>query len=243
VVKVYDYRGRSHRMRETHRSPEFYLGRVVGAKLVLDTPLLKVLTYPLVSGEPWPTSVPGQWFTCVAEQLEKLHEEGLVHGDVRGANMLYLSDPNSRQISAQLLDFDYTFKYTENQQRLYPPTWTLDLPDTERHPAITEQSLEHRSCAMCAEHDRYSFGGVLYKYQPKRHSESTKWEEQCLKVMVDRPPLWPEIIELLEEWRTEEFEHKQPSDHARLPGVGTPPRTHVRLGLATGPSPQYQVSI
>ncbi len=89
-----------------------------------------------------------QQFAVVAHKLKRLHDEGLVHGDVRIGNIIFTAVRDQ----AYLIDFDYTAK----QGEMYPPKYNSSL--AERHDGAKEYYK------MEFDHDWFSLIYVMLHY-------------------------------------------------------------------------------
>eukprot|EP00048_Salpingoeca_helianthica_P008781 m.126116 g.126116 ORF g.126116 m.126116 type:complete len:798 (+) comp14686_c1_seq1:50-2443(+) len=133
--------------------------RIPGAQMVLESPTLSILTYPLASGSHTPRCA--RDFVPVVDKLIGLHQEQLCHSDVRLRNILFLSEGGSR-----LLDYDYC---VEENSACYPSGWTIELPDVVRHPHAKPMALIRRV------HDVYSLGSCLAMFQPVTAADRPTW--------------------------------------------------------------------
>jgi Lipopolysaccharide kinase (Kdo/WaaP) family len=122
-------------------------------------PRLKVLLY--IPGETAPREVPARLFITVANELQRVHREGVCHGDVRLFNVLYQRGEEPR---AQLLDLDHSCSPEDNEEWCYPLNWVFERPDTVR------PRRARAGKRMVVEHDRYSFGGMMEKCEPAESS-------------------------------------------------------------------------
>jgi hypothetical protein len=50
---------------------------------------------------------------------------------------------------------------------------------------------------MVVEHDRYSFGGMMAKYQPADEQHKEQWQRLWARVMKFKPPIWLHILKWL----------------------------------------------
>jgi hypothetical protein len=82
-----------------------------------------LLRYPLLNGVI--TAKKTSDFVSILKELANLHENDLVHGDIRAYNMLFVDG-----FGGKLIDFDYCGKHGV---RCYPPGYWTSLPDTRRH--------------------------------------------------------------------------------------------------------------
>lgn len=104
-----------------------------------------LLSYNFIEGNLQPSRI--EQFESLANLLEQLHENNLVHGDVRETNLLFGKDD-----SAYLIDFDFL----SPKGSLYCDTYNSNLE--ERHPDAV------RNKQMNPEHDWYSLIYLCKKY-------------------------------------------------------------------------------
>jgi hypothetical protein len=125
-----------------------------GAILVVDTPGLKVMQYRHIEGQvALPTMTPAL-FLAAARALQQLHNEGIIHGDVRLFNLVV--DPD--QGTATWIDFDFSVDVKVALRPGYPSGWQRNIPDGERHPdANPDRPLE-------LAHDVFAFRALLKLY-------------------------------------------------------------------------------
>lgn len=98
---------------------------------------IKYLKYKYIEGDHTPTSV--NQFTGALQTLQKLHQQGIVHGDVRLPNIIFSGN------NSYLIDFDLARKVGDR----YPIGYTA-LP--ERHIDATSRSLMS---------DRHSMASIM----------------------------------------------------------------------------------
>ena len=113
------------------------------------------------------------YFIQVATALQKLHDAGYVHADVREANILFTDD------GAKLIDFDITDKIGEP----YPIGYTTSF--VERHPQATDQGTRQ------IVHDRHSFI-VLIKNTLR--DTLTDAQREFLDEQIDKDTDLPNIL-------------------------------------------------
>ncbi len=109
-------------------------------------PHVQVLRYRFIEGNHKATSL--QQLLCVALQLERLHSQGYVHGDVRVTNMVFNDDAGS------LIDFDFCRVVSDSTR--YCSGYSHHLE--ERH-----VDARANNC-MRIEHDVYSMVYVCRKF-------------------------------------------------------------------------------
>jgi hypothetical protein len=125
---------------------------------------LTLVKYPLIVGKHVPATM-GE-VSAVVEQLNKLHELRVVHGDVRAFNIVFGA-------KSRLIDFD--FAGMAGLKR-YPAGFKSDLNDTERHTEAKENQLLEK------QHDNHSLAWILSKFKPKEQIHSQAWSETILDI-------------------------------------------------------------
>ena len=160
MIRIYD-----NRFRKTFRSPEVYLkcGDVLGKSTeilhleaeaerhIIDgfnasDGTLTILSTPYQKGG-HQASEPTD-FVPIILQLQKLHNEGYVHGDIRGFNTVYAGN------NSCLIDFDFGGR--ENEVK-YPPGYKGCLEDGVRVGVANENIKKY--------HDWWALGQLIfYKY-------------------------------------------------------------------------------
>jgi serine/threonine protein kinase len=118
----------------------------------------------LIKGDHNPKSVGA--FTSVIEQLHFMHDDGIVHGDIRIFNIIFTEDGKS-----QLIDFD--FAGVANEQR-YPHGFAFELDDVERHPMAKAGGV------LCPEHDSFSLASIMKKFELSDKTLESFWKEAIL---------------------------------------------------------------
>ena len=101
------------------------------------------LRYTYVEGNHHPSDLKA--FIGVVKTLSKMHEQEIVHGDIRLANMIFPENGDSR-----LIDFDFAGKHEINE---YPSEYNYQL--RERHREAIPHGL------MKLNHDRYSLKRII----------------------------------------------------------------------------------
>jgi tRNA A-37 threonylcarbamoyl transferase component Bud32 len=104
---------------DDRRKPDCYLTSDLNAELIVNwnNPLnfketLAIVKYPYVVGSHQPSTV--KHFDMLIKKICGLHIEGIVHGDLRFANVVF------GEMQCVLLDYDYSGK-----NRTYPPKFNL----------------------------------------------------------------------------------------------------------------------
>jgi hypothetical protein len=155
VCKVYDYHPllRDRPMEERQRLRpnidiirEHAAGYLHDVRLETCGPDVQLLYYAYIDG----THVPPSYRHLVAacEALQVLHDAGIVHGDIRIANILYYDDKNGAAAAA-LIDFDFAGKDGADRYLLSM------MPILERAPDAMAGGLMHMA------HDAYSMWFVV----------------------------------------------------------------------------------
>ena len=88
-----------------------------------------------------------QYFKNVMQALDTLHEQSLVHSDVRFANLLFLDE------DAKIIDFDHASRVGTT----YPSNFNFEL--LERHPDLRNRKVKKRWTS----HDRYSLAFIILR--------------------------------------------------------------------------------
>eukprot|EP01012_Entosiphon_sulcatum_P068112 TRINITY_DN9812_c1_g1_i1.p1 TRINITY_DN9812_c1_g1~~TRINITY_DN9812_c1_g1_i1.p1 ORF type:complete len:387 (+),score=53.94 TRINITY_DN9812_c1_g1_i1:273-1433(+) len=145
--------------REHRRRPNLEAIQLAGPRgaELLDLDGLGILQYPFQPILQQPVVTVAN-FIDLAEKLQKLHEQGYVHADLRLANILFHDQTTT------LIDFDLTRKLGE----FYPEEYNLTISDGCRHPealpVVGQVKLEH---------DLFSFFWLLGRYE----SRSDRWQQ------------------------------------------------------------------
>jgi hypothetical protein len=184
---------------QSQRRAAINLAQIPGAHLVVDTPSLKVMRYPNIEGTVEPATMTPQLFLHAAQALATLHQQGIVHGDVRMYNLVV--DPPTRRV--QWIDFDFAIHKSERGR--YPSNWNRDITDGERHPAANaEEPIEE-----C--HDVFAFLAMVKLYQ-----------KDCLMVAetMANVILWLEQQQPLDQ----EWPLRAATTDGKKQGTGSPPK-------------------
>ncbi len=132
------------------------------------------------------------WFLALAEALGYAHQKGVIHRDIKSANVMICSDGKPVLIDFGIArDQDMSALVKITQEGTLPGTWLYMSPEQARGVPIDKRS------------DVYSFGVVMYEaLAGKLPFEGECWQElQAKTVSVPPEPLQkirPEIPELLE---------------------------------------------
>ena len=179
VFKSFDYRDRWDQIVEGYRrDPGASCRWMPGCEIVAQQKDFVLLQYPLLNG----TSVAQRAsdFVRLFTELADLHREGLVHGDIRAHNMIFVEGSGGK-----LIDFDYCGTHAV---RCYPPGYWQDLEDTRRHArAVAEEPMRK-------EHDCFSLGAVMAMYRC-RHAG---WSQLAEKLQTGHPDVEALLGELKE---------------------------------------------
>jgi hypothetical protein len=150
---------------------------------------LKVIATPFRPGKHFAQKP--EAFIPVIEALEKLHDKGLVHGDIRGFNVVFhegISKPKG-----YLIDFDFG---GQHQSREYPEGYVLILADGVR--CVDNEDNTSRK-VIRQWHDWFALGRlifVIHELEPpegrqddaiegERSRLHRKWEKQCHDITTD----------------------------------------------------------
>jgi serine/threonine protein kinase len=109
-------------------------------------------------------------FVAILKQLASLHAQGVVHGDVRLANML----PTETGDRGVLLDFDFC---AVEGSKGYPKGLQELHSDGQRHVDVTAAIRHDRieELPMGKEHDCFSLGHVMSLFKPTRDEDTDDW--------------------------------------------------------------------
>ena len=139
---------------------------IKGAKLVVDTPDLRVILYPNISGEACNLFSYPIMFIWAAERLLIFHNVGFAHGDVRLRHLIF----DDEKMTSAWISFSNLSH--SSKLRRYPAGWETDIPDAKRHPGATENQ------PILIIHDVYSFLSLLAMYSPHAKLETKDGTEQ-----------------------------------------------------------------
>jgi hypothetical protein len=196
VVKVYDYRSvvnKSWIPEADRRSPDAYEHSTLKHEELIswsgEDPgdSLRIIKYPAVKGDHVPRTV-GHFVGFIAE-LEKIHQKGIVHGDLRFSNVVFFksdtisssSSSSSSSFSttssttlATIIDFDLSGR---NGNKVYPSGFNLQIDDGKRHPDVKALS------SLQFEHDIFAVVWMLRQYRPKPVNHHDLWAQaiNCLE--------------------------------------------------------------
>jgi len=163
VLKFYDYRYKTV-AKNQRRSPSLSLKYLL-AKLHLEDNDLNVITYPAKQGYHYADCV--RQFVDVTEQLLKLHNEGICHGDIRAHNIVFCG----RNATSCLIDFDFAGSCGKKK---YPKGYSRTINDAKRHDGASGD------CTLKKEHDSFSLASVMQLHK----CDNDKWEDIIEKVKI-----------------------------------------------------------
>jgi len=117
---------------------------------------VQLLSYPWIEGSHQATHT--DQLADILRCLEKIHNDKYVHGDIRGANLIF----SQQKGKSKIIDFDFAKKLDQNSPPKYPEGYNYELADTRRH------RLAREECEMKQEHDRHSLAWIFENfYRPK----------------------------------------------------------------------------
>jgi serine/threonine protein kinase len=171
VYKSFDHRLKTQAERDagvrSHVMNERYLP---GARVEVEDANLHIISYPYV--EPLAAGdVQIDHVLAICRHLQRLHSDGIVHGDIKLGNIVFATDP----AKSGLIDFDFSGKEGEKK---YPPGFNRDIKaEGERHGGARGGSALQKS------HDLHSLAAAL-----ARLSENGHWQAamKVLKGNLDR---------------------------------------------------------
>ena len=180
VVKVYE---------DTARSAK-YCGYIPQVKIRTWTDQVQVIEYPCV-GKVLPQEVRLSAFVAAAEHLKRAHSDGVIHGDIRGMNLVFTkgkevddkeedsvdgerstdeeggtNDERSKNYNvAHWIDWDFA-RHMNDEDKYYVDRYQVELTDAKGHcDGIRHQDVRGRR-TMKREHDVFSFWHVMDLYKP-----------------------------------------------------------------------------
>lgn len=172
-----------------------------------------VIKYPFIEGNHEPKTI--SQFVQILEQLDQLHQNNQVHGDIRASNMIFPSD--SSQI-ASLIDFD--LGGTEGVA-IYQEGYQHSVDDVTRHPDAHHGNTLQRS------HDLFALASLLAKCSVREQDQET-WN-QCIRKLQERNCNVRDVIQSLnsiqQSCNTLHLNVKFPESGL---GTGSPPKNRKR---------------
>ena len=209
VYKCFDYRYSKRTVDLTQRRSAVHYKDCLNSKTVVNMENLTVISYPWIEGSHVASNV-GQFHALVVA-LQKLHESGLCHGDIRGSNVLFSEN-------SMLIDPDFM---GEAGKKRYPRNFNRDIPDGGRH---TDASQDN--CLQPA-HDWFALGAIMNCHQ----CASTEWKEAIRK--IQSPNLDVECtLQMLENLSASHGQLQPEKDYGNLflspqcCATGSPPRVY-----------------
>ena len=172
AFKLYDERpyARGHNARDGWRLNSQLTASKLHATREVQGDDLLVLKYDWIHGRHDATHV--KHFLSAIEGLGRFHhEDNLIHGDIRAANMIFTSPPGDDEPACFFIDFDFA----GNEHRRYPQNYNTELYDVERHPDAYGGAL------LKKEHDWYALASVMELH---RHDDSEAWADICSSVQA-----------------------------------------------------------
>lgn len=163
VTKIFDYRNRSVKT-EDRRKHELSMEFIpAGCSCVVKADDLVIIRYPFIAGTHLPSSL--KQLEGVLQHLERIHDRGYVHMDIRASNLVFSSSGGA------VIDFDFC---SPIQSARYPSNYSVDIRDGKRH---DEVACEEEGKVI---HDLFALAQVLRLCDPvnKRKYES-HWNDIC----------------------------------------------------------------
>lgn len=182
IFKSYDYRDlsdRSNFVKWYRRDPKYYhKSDLPGVELLVDwasdwnCDCLQILSYDMIPGVHYPSTV-GHLILAM-RKVAQLHAEGIVHGDLRLANILF-SEAKDANVASTIIDFDHSGPAGE---RIYPWGFNYDIPDGFRHPEARADEF------LRPEHDIAALHWICAQYHPKAAALRETWST-CLTELLN----------------------------------------------------------
>jgi hypothetical protein len=194
VFKCFDYRSLCHRSNDrcsSSRDPGMYCASdLKDIEFVVDwksddnpKDKLQIISYALVPGVHRPSYV--GHFIEVMRKLCQLHLQGIVHGDVRFANVVF-SEPNDvAPAVSTLIDFDYSGLAGV---KTYPARFNTDIrPDGFRHLGARPAKF------LRTEHDVSALQWMCEQFRPEKEGLRAEWasciaalQSEGIQIVIDR---------------------------------------------------------
>eukprot|EP01031_Cornospumella_fuschlensis_P032982 gene32982-39888_t len=151
VTKVFDFRGAMYRHGMSRRC-HIYFVTYLNAKIIAVSPSqdVYIIQYTFITGTHVPEKV--SHFISLMQQLNVLHSEEVVFGDLRLSNIVFRGDGKS-----SLIDFDWTGRENED---MYPVGFNKDIGDGWRHEEASGGNYLHRA------HDIFSLAKIMEHFAP-----------------------------------------------------------------------------
>lgn len=149
VYKIFDYRGRDVD-EDQRRKPDLFYKYMKDTRTVYDEKDFCLLVMPFLEGSHFP-SCAGD-FLPIVDQIEEMHDNNDVHGDLRLANIIFNGE------KSQVIDFDWSGKA---KGKCYPKGWVLKIPDGER------QTRVKAGRQLRKEHDCVALLGMMKLFREK----------------------------------------------------------------------------
>ncbi len=139
-----------------------------------------VISYQWLEGTSEPQSV-GQ-FIGVIEDLKRMHDMGICHGDIRLFNIVFGPE------RGRLIDFVFAGKAGE---RMYPHSFALQLNDGARHERITPEAIA-KGLTLEKKDDLYAQAWVMEQFEivDKEENKEDTWKQ---RVVASR---WASLMKL-----------------------------------------------
>jgi hypothetical protein len=166
---------------------------------------LKIICYDKVEGSHVPIYI-GHFVDLVKKVLE-LHQQGIVHGDLRFANVIFSTTKcpafaegsvpkgdiatidGNFTMQTTVIDYDFSGRMSE---KLYPHNFNTNIGnDGMRHPQASPD------ICMETSHDLFSLNWMLQRYEPQDAELKDSWE-YCLSEFMSKPQ---RIVEMFDDHR------------------------------------------
>ena len=144
-------------IKEPHRRPVHFQFEALQLNPIIHTlsPRVHLLEYPYLEGNHQLACV--NHAISLVEKLQQLHHNGIVHGDIRLANIVC----GEADQEAWFIDMDYS----GSEEEAYPEGWNHAIIDGERHPDATAKQKLRK------EHDYFALSFVFSRFV----CENSEW--------------------------------------------------------------------
>eukprot|EP00742_Colponemidia_sp_Colp-10_P004411 GILJ01004708.1.p1 GENE.GILJ01004708.1~~GILJ01004708.1.p1 ORF type:complete len:539 (-),score=59.40 GILJ01004708.1:345-1859(-) len=171
----------THNIVRSDRRWDFDLAFLPNCEVLVDNDTTVLLRYEWIKGRH--IAIHSDQLHCVLKHLKTLHDNGVVHGDIRLSNIVFADQPGN----SRLIDFDMAGRAGEDK---YPLNFNPTVFDGERHcDAIAQTKLKF-------EHDLFAMAAVMNLFFPELADQQQQWQQiigelrsatdQLLQTVIDK---------------------------------------------------------